>query len=62
MPLDGLALGDQTDRDTFLVVQGPSPYVRYDLGARLMVLVVPRADLPDVSVSIPEVTLTTLGA
>lgn len=46
MPLYGLALGDDTDRDTVLLVQGPSPYRRDDLGARLQVLVVPIADLP----------------
>ena len=45
-PLAGHALGDELDRDVLLVVQGPSPYAREDLGDRLMVLLVPRADLP----------------
>lgn len=57
IPLEGYAIPG-LDRETLIVVQGPSPYVREDLGARLMVLVVPKDELPvtadpdDVTISV----------
>lgn len=57
-PTFGHALSAELDRDVFTLVQGPSPYQREDLGARLMLLLIPRDDLPEGTTVTYPLTIT----